>query len=158
VPLIMQLPSWTSQGALIDLTVGDCAGLTREERKHFFFMHLYYSKVHANALRQALQGPLWPPLDELQSVRNVVFGHARIFPGLSSQFAPVESREVEREVQLYQSFVSSFSREEAMKRPIAYAIIPSAGNFDFSNLDRWYERDTGERVGDYTLYRLKLRD
>ena len=53
---------------------------------------------------------------------------------------------------------ASFSREGALKRPIAYAIIPVEGNFDFTNLDRWYERDSGERFGIYTLYRLKLRD
>ncbi len=47
---------------------------------------------------------------------------------------------------------------EALKRPITYAVIPIEGSFDFSNLDRWYERDVGERVGTYTLYRLKLRD
>jgi hypothetical protein len=29
-------------------------------------------------------------------------------------------------------------------------------NFDFTNLDRWSERDAGERLGDYLLYRLKL--
>jgi len=157
VPLIMLLPSWTSQGTLLDITGGDCAGITREERKHFFYMHLYYSKTEPNALRQALQGPLPAPSDELRSVRNVVFGHARIFPGLSSRFTPVEPDEIEREVQIYQTYVNSFSPNEAMKRPLTYAIIPVDGSFDFTNLDRWYERDTGERQGDYVLYRLKLR-
>jgi hypothetical protein len=29
---------------------------------------------------------------------------------------------------------------------------------NLSNLDRWYERDRGERIGNYTLYRVSLRD
>jgi hypothetical protein len=37
-------------------------------------------------------------------------------------------------------------------------VVPTDGNFDFANLDRWYERDAGERVEAYTLYRLKLRN
>jgi hypothetical protein len=36
-------------------------------------------------------------------------------------------------------------------------VIPSDREFDFSHIDRWYERDSGERFGAYTLYRLKLR-
>jgi hypothetical protein len=158
VPLIALLPLWTSQGALLDITGGDCAGVSREQRKNFFYMHLYYSNVRADMLRAALNGPLEPMPDELWSVRTVVFGHARIFPGLSSSFVPVRSEEIEQEVQLYQAYINSFSRDEVLKRPIKYAIIPVDGDFDFSNLDRWYERDAGERIGDYVLYTLKAKD
>ncbi len=30
---------------------------------------------------------------------------------------------------------------------MTYAVIPADVNFDFANLDRWYESDAGERVG-----------
>jgi len=158
VPLIVLLPTWTSQGTLLDITGGDCGGVTREERKKFFYMHLYYCKVEAEALRKGLSGPPDGTHDELTSVRSVVFGHARLFPGLNSQFKPVQPEEIEHAVKSYEAYTNSFSREEALKRPITYAVVPANGNFDLSNLDRWYERDAGERVGDYTLYRLKLRD
>jgi len=36
-------------------------------------------------------------------------------------------------------------------------VIPVDGSFDFSNIDHWYERDGGERVGAYVLYRVKLK-
>jgi hypothetical protein len=29
---------------------------------------------------------------------------------------------------------------------------------DLSRIDVWYERDAGERVGDYILYRVRLRE
>lgn len=32
-------------------------------------------------------------------------------------------------------------------------ILSAGSNFDLTNLDRWYERDAGEQVGDYVLYR-----
>jgi hypothetical protein len=157
VDLTKWLPTWTSQGTLLDQTGVDCGTITRDERKHFFYMHLYYSNVDPQALRQVLTGTLDPPRDELISAPSAVFGHARIFPQLTSQFDPIQPHEVEREVNVYKSYTESFSRDEALRRPIAYAVIP-ASNLDYPNLDRWYQRDVGERIGDYFLFRLKLRD
>jgi hypothetical protein len=157
VPLIALLPSWTSQGTLLDITGSDCADISREQRKRFFYMHLYYSNVDPGMLRIALNGPQEHTADELWSVRSVVFGHARIFPGLSSVFVPVRPDEIEREVLYYETYIKNFSHEEATSRPIKYAVVPSNENFDFSNLNRWYERDAGESCGAYKLYRLRLR-
>jgi hypothetical protein len=158
VALIALLPTWTSQGTLIDVTGVDCRGVTPEERKKLFYMHLYYSKADTEALRQALNGIPDRSHDELSSVRTVIFGYERTSPALISQFEPIQEDEIEREVEAYQTYANSFSREEALKRPITYAVVPTDSNFDFANLDRWYERDAGERVEDYTLYRLKLRN
>jgi hypothetical protein len=157
VPLIALLPSWTSQGTLLDITGSDCADISREQRKRFFYMHLYYSNVDPAMLRIALNGPQEHTADELWSVRSVVFGHARIFPGLSSVFVPVRPDEIEREVLYYETYIKNFSREEATSRPIKYAVVPGNDNFDFSNLNRWYDRDAGESCGAYKLYRLRLR-
>jgi hypothetical protein len=158
VSLTKWLPTWTSQGTLLDQTGVHTGTATPEQQKKFFYMHLYYSKVEIETLRQALNDKLDPTPRELVSAPSVMIGHARLFPQLSSQFQPIQSDEIEREVQVYQTYAASFSREEALKRPITYAVIPNEGNFDFTNLDRWYERDAGERVGAYTLYRLKLRN
>ncbi len=40
------------------------------------------------------------------------------------------------------SSVPSFA--QVLKRPVTYAVIPADSNFNFTNLDRWYERDAGE--------------
>ena len=158
VGLIALLPTWTSHATLLDITGVDCGTITQEERKQFFFMHLYYSGVEIELLRRVLSGIPEPTHDELSSARSIIFGHIRIFPGLSSEFKPVESHEIEHEIKAYESYISSFSLDDAQRRVISYAVVPGDGNFDFSNLDRWYERDAGEQVGQYTLYRLKLRD
>jgi len=158
VALIALLSTWTSQGTLLDMTGVDCRGATREERKKRFYMHLYYSNTDTEALRQALNGTTERSRAELPGVRTAIFGYERTSPALTSQFKPIQEDEIEREVQAYQLYVNSFSREEALSRPLTYAVIPSEGSFKLANLDRWYERDAGERVGDYTLYRLKLRD
>jgi hypothetical protein len=157
IAIIRLLPTWTSQGTLLDMGGVDFGNVTLEERKEFFYMHLYYSNVASDTLRRALSGMLNDPgMDSY--ARTVVFGHERVTPALSVHFHSIQPDEIDQEVRNYQTYASSFSRDEAAKRPIAYAVVTTEGNSDFSNLDRWYERDAGERVGDYTLYRLKLRN
>jgi hypothetical protein len=90
-------------------------------------------------------------------VKSTIFGPERDVPFLSRDFQPIRQDEIEREVSAYEAFARSFSREQATKHPLAYAVIPADGKFDFSYIDLWYERDEGERVGAYSLYRLRLR-
>jgi hypothetical protein len=151
VALMILLPTWTSQGTLLDVSGVYYGSITREEQKQFYYMHLYYSRTDAQTLHKALsEGAQYPTAE--------IFGQHRLFPALSNQFQPIQSAEIEREVRNYERYSDSFSREEAIKRPIAYAIVPVQASFDFTNLDRWYERDLGERIGIYTLYRLKPRE
>jgi hypothetical protein len=150
------LPTWTSQPTLLDIGGLDFGSVLREERKQFFYMHLYYSRANTESLRKALNGTPDDPAMNYYA-RTVIFGHERVVPALSAHFEPIRPEEIEREIQVYQTYVDSFSREQVLKRPVTYAVIPADSNFDFTNLDRWYERDAGERVGSYVLYRLKVR-
>ena len=150
------LPTWTSQATLLDQTGIYCGTLTRDEQRRRFYMHLHYSGVRPESLHQVLVGTLEPP-EELVSAPSVIFGHGRIFPQLTDDFTPVHLAEIEREVSAYKTYTDYFSREEAHRRPITYAVILADSNFDFANLDRWYERDGGELIGGYFLFRLKLR-
>ena len=149
------LPTWTSQGTLLDIGGLDLGHVSPAERKEFLYMHLYYSKVDGSALRKPFEGSARDV--GLKYARAAIFGHERIIPGLNLHFEPIKDEEIEQAIREYQTYVDSFSREEALKRPLAYAVLLAEDNFDFTNLDRWYERDTGERVGDYVLYRLRLR-
>jgi hypothetical protein len=157
VTLIAWLPTWTSQGTLLDISGVDCGVITMQKRKQFFFMHLYYSNVTAEAFRKGLNGAADESRDALSSVRSVVFGYGKIFRALNSDFQPIKPEEIEQQVQLYQTYINTFSRDEVLMRPIKYAVIPIDADFDFSHLDLWYQRDAGERVGDYVLYTLKLK-
>jgi hypothetical protein len=157
IGVIVLLPSWTSQGTLLDMGGLDFGSVSREVRKEFFYMHLYYSEADTEALRQALKGTPNDPAMNYYA-RSVIFGHERILPALSFHFKPIQDQEIEDEVRAYRTYANSFSREQAIKRPITYAVIPTEGTFDFTNLDRWYERDAGERLAAYNLYRLKLRE
>jgi hypothetical protein len=149
------LPTWTSQGTLLDIGGLDLGHVSPAERKEFLYMHLYYSRVDGSALRKPFEGTARDV--GLKYARAAIFGHERIIPGLNLHFEPIKEEEIEQAIRDYQNYVDSFSREEAVKRPLAYAVLLAEDKFDFTNVDRWYERDPGERVGDYVLYRLKLR-
>jgi hypothetical protein len=38
-----------------------------------------------------------------------------------------------------------------------YLIVRADSGFDFSRIDLWYERDSGEQFEGYSLYALTLR-
>ena len=61
------------------------------------------------------------------------------------------------ELRRYAAYYHSFNRERAAHPTLSYVVTSARLNTNLSNLDRWYERDNGERFGDYTLYRVKLR-
>ena len=154
--LSVLLPTWTSQGTLLDVGAVDFGSVTAEERKRFLYIHLYYTKMESEAFRKALNGMRDDPAAEGYA-RSLIFGHERITPALSFSFKAIQPDEIEREVQMYKTYVDSFSREEVLKRPITYAIVRIDSGFDFSHVDRWYERNAGEPFGEYMLYRLKVR-
>jgi hypothetical protein len=87
--------------------------------------------------------------------KSTIFGNERALLFLGWNTLPIRQDEIEQEVSAYESFSRSFAREQALKRPLTYAVTFTGEAFDFSNLDQWYERDAGQTVGSYTLYRLK---
>src|SRR5262249_23442462 len=145
---------WASQPTLLDIGGLDFGSVTREARKEYFFMHLYYANANSDALRQALKGvPNDPTMNYY--ARAVLFGHERIVPALAADFSPIQDSEIEDQIRDYQAYAAGFSRAQAAKRPLAYVVTDS--NFDFGIIDRWYDRHEEEHVGNYVLYRVKLK-
>jgi len=88
----------------------------------------------------------------------VIFGDVRLLSLLSSDSKPVEPAEIDGEVRAYQAYLNSVSREKALQHPLSYLVTRAEREPNLSHIDRWYERDAGESVGPYNLYRLKLRN
>jgi hypothetical protein len=151
------LPTWAPQGSL--LAPGSIAfqGVSEAERKARIYQHLYYCGRNVEYLRELLNDRANDAF-LTHFVRSTIFGAERDVPFLTQNFQPIGQGEIEHEVEEYGSFATSFSRDEALQRPLGYAVIPADAQFDFSHIDRWYERDAGEHVGVYTLYHLKLRE
>ena len=148
------LPTWASQGTILGMGGLDFGSLSKQDRKELLYLWLYYSAADANRLRQILNGKV---ADTFLShyARIAIFGHEREVPMLSFHFEPIRQEEIEAEVTAYQSYLNSFSRQNVLSHPIVYVV--TTDDSDLSRVDLWYERVAAEKIGDYNLYRIKLR-
>jgi len=149
------LPTWAPQGTLLGMGALDFGSSTQQERKELLYLYLYYSAADAGRLRKLLDESSGDTFMN-HYARIAIFGHERVVQMLSFHFEPIRPEEIEEEVRTYQAYVDSFTRERVLLHPLTYAI--TKGESDLSHVDMWYERDVGERFGDYRLYRVKLRE
>lgn len=156
VNVMKLLPTWTSQGTLLGAGAQDFGSATRSDRKELLYIQLYYSGADAARFRELLNQRTEDSYMNFYAP-SVIFGDQRFIPALSINSVPIQREEIEAEVRGYQTYVDSFAREQVMQHPLAYVIIRVEGEPGLSHIDRWYERDAGEQVGAYILYRLKLR-
>lgn len=122
-----------------------------EENKRRYYQLLYYSDLDADFLRNSLTG-----------CRNIeacmaLFGWDRFNARLSANARPLTQPEIEEEVSKYENFIEIFSPEDAKQPQISYVVVYAGANNVLTNLDRWYERDEGEILGKYILYRTTLK-
>jgi hypothetical protein len=125
------------------------AGVTWEENKERLYQLLYYVGADGNWLRQTLH--------ENVVIQIALFGWGRLTDRLTVNARPITVDEVEAEVERYSNYVAAFNRERAARPTLSYVVTHAEGEPNLTNLDRWYERDAGEVLGKYKLYRLKLR-
>jgi hypothetical protein len=128
----------------------DFLNLRPGESRQRFYEYLYYTGVEENKLTKDLREPM-------STVAAAAFGHERVIPDLAVKPKPITDEEIASQVSEYKTFYSSFSRDQAAQHILSYVIVPIDGGPDLKNLDRWYQRDQGERVGGYILYRVQLR-
>ena len=151
------LPTWAPQGSLLSPGSAPFQSLSSEIRKEWLYTHLYYCGITKDNLRDLLELRT-SDLPLAYFAKSTIFGNERAHLALSEESRPVQQSEIEQEIYKYESFIGSFSRNEVLKRPVAYAVISAKESFNFSNLDRFYTHDAGESIGYYRLYRLKLRE
>lgn len=149
-------PTWTSQGTLLNMGGLDFGTATHSERKEFFYLYLYFSDVDAQGLRSLLSGGSGDFFAG-HYARIAIFGHERVLPILGSSFQPIQTSEIEEQVRIYDEYLKSFSKDKVLSHPFTYVVTKTNAS-NLPVVDRWYERNAGEQHGDYTLYRVKLRD
>jgi hypothetical protein len=149
------LPLWAPQGSLLAPGSEFFQGPSEVERKERLFTHFYYCGKNQDYLRELLNGGIDPFLS--MRSRSILFGVERVSVVIGSDFQPIRPDEIEQEVKAYEVFTNSFSSEQAGRRPLIYAVTRADSKFDFSHIDLWYERDAGQQIGAYILYRLRQR-
>ena len=118
------------------------------EQKLRFYKYLYFSGVTQQNLKVSLER-------EDYSARGEIFGLDRANKILTANPRPITPQEIEKAVEEYSIFASNFGRAVAAEPLLSYAIVSPTDNV--ANLDRWYERDEGEKVGDFIFYRVRLK-
>ena len=126
-------------------------GVTESEDRERFFQQLYYLGFDEKELLRELERREW-------NFYAGMFPYSRLSPVVSGNTTPISPEEVRAKIREYLSYAGSFSRERAASPVLSYLVVFADNQPDYSNLDRWYQRDAGERIGGFILYRLKLRD
>lgn len=125
---------------------GDITDIERRER---FFQYLYLLGVEPQTFARELQNS--------PHVQAAVFGLPRVNGLLTSIFTPISAEEMRAEVESYSAYTKNFSDQQASRWPLAYVVTSNEVTHDFTNLDRWYARSSGEQVGDSVVYRVRLK-
>lgn len=126
------------------------AGVTWQENKERYYQFLYYQGVSEQQLARAMKD------GDFVSV-IALFGWGRHTARLNSEYKPLTFREIDEEARAYGDYVANFNPSNSPETIISYLVMPDFVQTDLANIDKWYERDAGERFGSNTLYRLKLR-
>ncbi|HEX8457418.1 MAG TPA: hypothetical protein VF656_08990 [Pyrinomonadaceae bacterium] len=126
------------------------SGVSVEENKERFFKYLYYSGVAAEDFETIYR--------QQGFIYFAIFGWERANPRLTVNYRPITQAEVDREKQNYADFHASFDRARAASPTVAYVVAQADQPFNFAPLERWYERDAGERINRHIIYRVRLRD
>ena len=145
------LPTSASQAVLWAPHMLVFSGVTVVESKERFYQYLYYTGITPDRLRNILRN------EREYGFTAGLFGFERTIKGLSLNPKPITTAELENELQQYAAYCGTFTRERAGQTELSYLMMPASEERSLANLDRWYERDGGERIGSYILYRLSLR-
>ncbi len=122
-----------------------------EENKLRYYKLLYFSDLDADHLKESLTG-----CRDIEACM-ALFGWDRFNATLSANARPLTQPEIEEEVQNYSRFYDNFSRADAEDPHVDYLVFHTNSDDRLMNIDRWFVRDEGETLGDYKLYRLKLK-
>jgi hypothetical protein len=120
------------------------------ENKERFFKYLYYSGVAANDFETIYR--------QQGFIYFAIFGWERANPRLTVNYRPITQAEIDAEKNNYANFHARFDREQAATPRLSYVVAQIDQPFNFASLDRWYERDAGERINRHVIYRVRLRE
>jgi hypothetical protein len=151
LPVADWLPTTAPQASLWALHMDAFPGATAAERKERFYQYMYYSGISDKDLEKAISEGRF-------AIMAALFGVERVIPGLVPGEKPIPLDEMRSAAQAYRQYIAFYSRDRASHPTLSYVVVPTEAAPDLSNVDRWYQRDAGEKAGIFTIYRVKLRE
>jgi hypothetical protein len=148
------LPMVTPQPVLWAPHMINFPGVSPDEDKERLSLYLHFTGVSFDDVDPQR-------FDELDRAKKYfissLISRGRHNPNLRMDWTPITAVEIETVVKRYDEFVSTVNRERIDRFPLTYLLTSSKENIDFTNLEKWYELDSGEKFEEFTLYRVKLR-
>lgn len=127
------------------------AGLSWDEHKERFYQLLCYQGVSEWMLAERMKKG-----EDIVSV-IALFGWGRHTDRLNAEYSPLTFGEIDAEARRYGAYAKAFDASAAGVPRLDYLVVPETLPDAFLiNVDKWYQRDAGERYGKYVLYRLTL--
>jgi hypothetical protein len=131
------------------------SGVTLAENRERIYQYLYYVGEDLGEIDAKGFDAL--PYRKKYLIHSLIeWGHND--PAWTVNWKEITPEDVREALGGYAEYADTFNRERASNPVLSYVVTPTDAHTDFSNLDRWYARDEGERIGPFTLYRVKLRE
>lgn len=148
--LAVMIPTFAPQALLWSHNF-DFLNIERAENRRRLYAYLYYSGFDGAALREDLAKPV-------SRFGTALFGHERVIAYISAgKPQPITEAEIEDQVKQYEAFIATFNQDTANEHPLSYVVFPVARGLDLTNLDKWYERDQGEEIEGFKIFRVRLK-
>ena len=126
-------------------------GVSELENRERFWRQLYYLGYD--------EKKFWAELNHVDwNFLTGMFPYNRLSPAVSGSESPITPEEFRAQLASYLDYVKTFNRDRAAAPSLSHLIVHADREPDYANLDRWYKRDNGERIGGFILYRVRLRD
>ncbi len=126
-------------------------GVTEKENRERFWRQLYYLGYDEKKFWAALNHPEWNFLTGL-------FPYSRLDRAITGVRTPIGPDELRAQMHAYLDYAQTFDLDRAASPGLSHVIVRAGDEPNYLNLDRWYQRDAGERVGEFILYRVQLRE
>lgn len=131
--------------------------LSWEQLQERYFQYLFFCGVRPGTLARDLA-------DFNMIAVGSLFTYERYLAGAVDPAKKLTGEEIAQKVRLYTDYIATFNKERARRWEFSYVVsytkqpkdFYTKAITDFSNLDRWYQRDAGEEIGPFTLYQVKL--
>jgi hypothetical protein len=144
------LPTLAPQATLWSRHQHVFTSITTEENKERYYQYLYYQGVTGQQLANSIKHGDFVSMIAL-------FGWGRHTDRLNSNFKPLTFGEVDAEARNYDQYVAGFDPNHSPETVVTYLVVRTGESPDLTNFDRWYDRDGGEDLGPFTLYRVRLK-
>ncbi len=142
------IPSIAPVRSLWNAHTSSAGGVDAIENKRLFYVYLYYSGISEKDLSEAFKAHSF-------EVTAAMFGSERALPLLGTNSNAISPQEIQTEVSKYAGFTRIFDKQAAGNPSLDYIIVPADAEPNFTNLDRWYSRDSGQTFSLFKVYKLE---